>query len=247
MIKRVLRKYLRKKLKLGKLPWCTAVIVAAGSAVRMGGIDKIMAVLGDDPVICHSIAAFEKSILIREVVVVTREDLVSDVERLCREKNFHKVTAVVPGGADRVASTMNGLRAVSKKCRLAAVHDGARPLISVSVIENAVKKAAVTGAAAPAIPVKDTIKEASGSLVTGTPDRARLLAVQTPQVFDYDLLCGALEKVQKEGLNVTDDCSAVEILGMSVHLTEGEEENMKITTPFDLTIAELLMKRRNEV
>lgn len=246
MIKRVLRGYLRKKLKLDKVPWCSAVIVAAGSAARMGGIDKIMTPLGASPVICHSIAAFQKCDLIREVIIVTREDVVPVMERLCQEKHFDKVSAVVCGGADRVASTMNGLSAVSKKCRLAAIHDGARPLISQPVIEKAVRKAAVTGAAAPAIPVKDTIKEASGSIVTGTPDRSRLFAVQTPQVFDFDLLRGALEKVQQEGLTVTDDCSAVEQLGMSVYLTEGDEENMKITTPIDLVIAELLIKRRNE-
>lgn len=247
MFKRVLRGYLRKKLKLDKLPWCTAVIVAAGSAVRMGGIDKIMAQLDGEPVICHSIRAFQTCNAIREVVVVTREDLVPVIEKICREQQFTKVTAVVPGGSDRVASTVNGLRAVSKKCRLAAIHDGARPLISHPVIENTVRKAAMTGAAAPAVPVKDTIKEASGSMVIGTPDRSRLFAVQTPQVFDYDLLCGALERVQKDGLTVTDDCSAVEQMGMSVHLTEGSEDNMKITTPMDLTIAEILMKRRNTV
>lgn len=246
MLKRVLRGYLRKKLKLDKVPWCSAVVVAAGSASRMGGIDKIMTPLEGVPVICHSIEAFQKCALIREVIVVTREELIPVIENLCREHHFHKVSAVVQGGGDRVASTVNGLNAVSKKCRLAAIHDGARPLISQAVIENTVRKAAMTGAAAPAVPVKDTIKEASGSIVTGTPDRARLFAVQTPQVFDYDLLRGALEKVQKEALAVTDDCSAVELLGMSVHLTQGAEENMKITTPVDLAVAELLMKGRKD-
>ncbi len=246
MLKRVLRGYLRKKLKLDKVPWCSAVVVAAGNASRMGGIDKIMTQLDSEPVIIHSVRAFQKCRMIREIVVVTREELVPVIEKLCREQSFDKVTAVVCGGADRVASTVNGLNAVSEKCRLAAIHDGARPLISQVVIENAVRKAAMTGAAAPAVPVKDTIKEASGSLVTGTPDRSRLFAVQTPQVFDYDLLRGALEKVQKEALTVTDDCSAVELLGMSIHLTQGAEENMKITTPVDLAVAELLMKGRKE-
>ena len=119
-------------------------------------------------------------------------------------------------------------------------------MITWQLIDWVIRAANTYGAAAPAIPVKDTIKEASGSIVTGTPDRARLFAVQTPQVFDYDLLRGALEKVQKEALTVTDDCSAVELLGMSVHLTQGDEVNMKITTPVDLAVAELFMKRRDE-
>ena len=126
--------------------------------------------------------------------------------------------------------------------KLAAIHDGARPLISQAVIDRTVRAAHSYGAAAPAIPVKDTVKVVKSGLVMATPDRDTLRAVQTPQVFDFDLLRGALKKAEEEGTSVTDDCSAVERMGMSVKLVEGDEGNLKVTTPLDLKIAELLLE-----
>ena len=131
---------------------------------------------------------------------------------------------------------------MSDKVKLAAIQDGARPLISWQVIDRTVRAANAYGAAAPAIPVKDTIKEVRGGIVANTPDRSTLQAVQTPQVFDIDLLRGALKKAAQEGVAITDDCSAVELLGMSVKIVEGDERNLKITTPLDLKIAELLLE-----
>ena len=150
--------------------------------------------------------------------------------------------SVVVGGADRPASVAAGLRNLSKKVKLAAIHDGARPLVSAELIDRTVRAAHSYGAAAPAIAVKDTIKVAQGGIVVTTPDRNTLRAVQTPQVFDLQLLRGALQKAEADGLSVTDDCSAVEHLGMSVKLVEGEERNIKITTPMDLRLAEMLME-----
>ena len=118
----------------------------------------------------------------------------------------------------------------------------ARPLITWQVIDRTVRAANSYGAAAPAIPVKDTIKVVTGGVVRETPDRATLQAVQTPQVFDLDLLRGALTKAELEGAQVTDDCSAVELMGMSVKIVEGDERNIKVTTPMDLKIAELLLE-----
>ena len=153
---------------------------------------------------------------------------------------------VVPGGCDRMQSVMNGLREASDKTQLVAVHDGARPLVSDTIIANTISKAAKFGAAAPAIPVKDTIKVSTTGAVEATPDRKTLFAVQTPQVFDYALLCGALENAKNKKLSITDDCSAVEALGMPVQLTDGSEEKLKITTPIDLAFAEAILKgRRN--
>ena len=235
-----IQKFTRPARKLLKLRYCGAVIVAAGNATRMGGIDKAMTELGGMPVIQRSVKAFQECDAIREIVVVTREDLLVKVMGLC--KNYDKVKAVVVGGKDRPESVSNGLNALSDKVKLAAIHDGARPLVSFEVIDRTVRAANSYGAAAPAIPVKDTIKNTSGTLAISTPDRASLRAVQTPQVFDFDLLRGALKQAQKDKLAITDDCSAVEHLGFKIKLVEGDERNIKITTPLDLKVAELFLE-----
>lgn len=227
----------RKILPLG---YCGAVIVAAGSASRMKGIDKVMAELGGEPILRRTVRAFEECDAIREIVIVTREDLIGNVMELCSQ--FSKVTAVVAGGADRPESVRNGLEMLSPKVRLAAIHDGARPLVTTSVIDRTVRAAHCYGAAAPGVPVKDTVKLVDGGLVKETPERSRLQAIQTPQVFDIDLLKGALEKAKKDSAPITDDCSAVERLGMSVRIVEGDERNIKVTTPMDLKIAGALLE-----
>ena len=226
--------------KLLPLKTCGVVIVAAGSASRMGGIDKVMAHLGGEPMILRTVRAFQDAVAIKEIVVVTRPDLIEPITELCR--TFDKVTAVVAGGSDRPESVENGLKALSSKVKLAAIQDGARPLITESVIDRTVRAAHTYGAAAPAIPVKDTIKVENGGIVKETPDRSTLRAVQTPQVFDVDLLRGALQKAREDKAEITDDCSAVERIGFSVKLVEGDERNLKITTPIDLKIAEFLLE-----
>lgn len=222
--------------------YCGAVIVAAGSASRMGGIDKVMAPLGGEPMILRTVRAFEDCEAVKEIVIVTREDLMGPIAELC--SGFTKVRSVVQGGSSRQESVRLGLLAFSKEVRLAAVHDGARPLVSVELIDKVIRAAHSYGAAAPAIPVKDTIKVFEGGFIAATPDRSTLRAVQTPQVIDRDLLLGALEKAEQEGTALTDDCSAVEHIGMRVRLVEGEERNLKVTTPLDLKIAELLLEEK---
>ena len=226
--------------KLLKLQYCGAVIVAAGSASRMGGIDKVMAPLGGEPMILRTVRTFASCDAIQEIVVVTREDLIVPVMDLCG--SLEKVTAVVAGGKSRQESVKLGLNALSDKVKLAAVQDGARPLVTWQLIDRVVRAANTYGAAAPAVPVKDTVKVVQGGLVKETPDRSTLYAVQTPQVFDFDLLRGALKKAEDAGAHVTDDCSAVERLGMSVKIVEGDERNLKVTTPMDLKIAEMLLE-----
>lgn len=220
---------------------CTAVLVAAGSASRMRGIDKIMAPLGGAPLLLQTVRALAASAHIDGIVIVTRADLAAQVEALCRAEK--KVCGVIVGGATRAESVANGLRCVQTP--LVAVHDGARPLVTVRVIDEAIEAAARCGAAAPAVAVHDTIKVARDGLVAATPDRSSLYAVQTPQVFDTALLRAALQAASERGIALTDDCSAVEAAGKPVRLTAGDEENLKITTPVDLVSAEAIWKRRN--
>ena len=230
-------KLMRKAIPLKT---CGAVIVAAGTASRMGGIDKVMAPLQGEPMIVRTVRTFQNCDAISEIVIVTREDLILPISGLCR--NMPKVKAVVCGGKSRQESVQLGLNALSDKVKLAAIHDGARPLITWQVIDRVVRAANTHNAAAPAIPVKDTIKVVEGRVVKYTPDRATLFAVQTPQVFDFDLLRGALKKAELDGAQVTDDCSAVELMGMAVKIVEGDERNIKVTTPMDLKIAEMLLE-----
>ena len=219
---------------------CGAVLVAAGSASRMGGIDKVMAPLRGEPMILRTAEVFQRSESIKEIVIVTREDLIGPITDLCA--GLSKVKAVIRGGSSRQESVRLGLNALPREILLAAVHDGARPLVSEALIDRTIRAAHTYGAAAPAVPVKDTVKVMEAGFVKSTPDRSALRAVQTPQVIDRDLLLGALEKAEKEGTAVTDDCSAVEHIGMKVRLVEGEERNLKVTTPLDLKIAELLLE-----
>ena len=219
---------------------CGAVIVAAGTASRMGGIDKVMAPIGGEPMIVRTVRAFQECEAIKEIVIVTRRDLIMPVMDLCHP--FDKVKIVLAGGKTRQESVENGVAALSKEIKLVAVQDGARPFVTADVIDRTVRAAGHYGAAAPAIPVKDTIKVVADCLVQDTPDRNALRAVQTPQTFDRELLLAALQKAKEDEAAVTDDCSAVERLGMSVVMVEGDERNIKITTPMDLKIAEILLE-----
>ena len=226
--------------KLLPLKTCGAVIVAAGNASRMGGIDKVMAQLKGEPMIARTVRTFQDCDAISEIVIVTRPDLILPITELTRE--MPKVKAVVAGGKSRQESVNLGLNALSDKMKLAAIQDGARPLITWQVIDRVVRAAHTHGAAIPCVPVKDTIKVGNGGIVKETPDRATLFAAQTPQVFDFDLLRGALKKAELEDYAVTDDASAVEYMGMNVKIVEGDERNIKVTTPMDLKIAEMLLE-----
>lgn len=223
---------------------CSAVVVAAGSARRMEGIDKILAPLGELPVIVHTLYAFQDCPAFDEIVVVTREDLLVEVSRLCKEYKLDKVTKVIAGGAERMLSVRAGLQEVRPDADMVAIHDGARPLVTQEILEEVVKRAAVTGAAVPAIPITDTVKRAEGGVTVETVDRSALWAVQTPQVFEFGLIRTAVEKAVADEENLTDDCAAVERLGMKVSLTTGSRENIKITTPFDLLLGEAILESR---
>ena len=220
---------------------CSVVILAAGSSSRMGQ-DKVMLPIGDLPVIVHTLRAFEPLPEVAEVIVVAREDLVPEIAGLCKVFDLQKVKKVVRGGETRAESARIGTLEADYDATLIAVHDAARPFVTEELIRAVILKAAETGAAAPAIPVKDTIKVARDGLVEYTPDRSTLFAIQTPQAFDASLLRAALQKALDDGAEITDDCSAVERLGMKVSLTAGDERNFKLTTPTDLTLAEFMLQ-----
>lgn len=219
---------------------CSVILLAAGSSNRMGQ-DKIMLSAGDYPVIVHAIRAFDTIAEVSEIIVVTREELVPEVAGLCKVFDLTKVKKIVRGGQTRAESARIGTLEAANDAPLIAIHDAARPFVPEHVIRAAILKAAETGAAAPAVPVKDTIKVAYGGVVEYTPDRTTLFAVQTPQVFDASLIRAALQKALDDGLEVTDDCSAVERLGMKISLTTGDERNFKLTTPADLALAECML------
>lgn len=220
---------------------CSVVVVAAGSSTRMGQ-DKMLLELDDVPVIVHTLRAFEQAPSVAEVVVVTREDLVPEIARLCQAYGLSKVTKVIRGGDSRTQSARMGTLEADGNLPLTAIHDGARPFVSVEVIEAAIARALETGAAVPAIPVKDTIKLAHNGLVEQTLERSALYAVQTPQVFDSALIRAALQKALDDGAELTDDCAAVERLGMKVSLTQGDERNIKLTTPIDLRFGSCILE-----
>ena len=223
---------------------CAAVIVAAGSASRMKGTDKIMAELGSEPLIVHTVRAFQLSEDIQEIIVVTREDLLQPLSELFVAKKLTKVTKICRGGETRAESVRAGLAQVSDKCGLVAIHDGARPLVTQAVIHDAVRKAAKFGAAAPGVPVKDTVKVVRGGVVESTPDRTYLYAIQTPQVFDRSVYTAALESALADKKDFTDDCGAAESYGVNVVITPGSDENLKVTTPSDLVLAQALLAAR---
>ena len=210
----------------------------------MEGIDKVLVPLGGVPVLVHTLRAFQQCPRITQVVVVTREDLLVEIGGLCRDFAFSKVTKVVKGGAERIHSVQAGLNEVREDAELIAIHDGARPLLPPEVLEEVLHRAAQTGAAAPAVPITDTVKRSENGLAVETVDRSTLFAVQTPQVFQADLIRAAVQKALEDGEVLTDDCAAVERLGMKVSLTRGSRENLKLTTPFDLIVGEAILDAR---
>ena len=230
----------RKKKKAPGI-LCSAVVVAAGSSTRMG-TDKLMLTLGGIPVIVRTLKAVEAAPSVDEIILVTREDMMVPLSQLCQEFALTKVTKVIRGGKTRTESVRLGTLEASGDAQVIAIHDGARPLVTTEVIESVIAQALESGAAAPAVPVKDTIKVARKGVVESTPDRASLFAVQTPQVFEASLIRAALQKALDDGAEMTDDCSAVERLGMKVVLTEGDVRNLKLTTPEDILTAEALLE-----
>lgn len=224
----------------------SAVIVAAGGSVRMGIEDskQFIPLLGK-PAIQYTISAFQHCGLIKEIVVVCREQDIERIRSLAADCGFDKVKAIVEGGDSRAQSVRNGIEAADEKTKFYAIHDGARPLVSVEDIERVIEAAIETGAATLGTSVSDTIKIVDGyNIITSTPVRAQLRAVQTPQVFEKELYRFAIDDAGDDLMNFTDDCSLIENMGGEVEVVKGSSENIKLTTPIDVVIAEGILKNR---
>lgn len=220
----------------------SAIIVAAGNSTRMGlGKSKQFIELCGEPVIKHTLRAFENCEVINSVVIVCREQDENEIKEIIKSAKFSKVKAVVYGGDTRDVSVKNGVEACDERTTHFAIHDGARPLVSNKDIKAVVEEAVKCKAAALGTLVTDTIKVVDeNNNIISTPDRSALRAVQTPQVFEKDLYLKALKEGSNKG--ITDDCQLVESIGESVKIVIGSEKNIKLTKKFDIPIAERLME-----
>ena len=219
-----------------------AVIVAAGNSTRMlsGGASKLLMKINGEPVLRRTLLAFDRAACIEEIVVVTRP-VDFDAVKAAAE-GIKKPVRITEGGRERQDSVASGA-ALCPDADFIAVHDGARPMITPALIEKVCADGVRYGAATLAVPVKDTVKEADGGeFVAATPDRAKLRAIQTPQVFSLPLYKKALDAAAKAGKKYTDDCQLIENAGGRVYLTMGDYRNIKITTPEDIAVAEAFLR-----
>jgi len=215
-----------------------AIVAAAGRSLRMNGTDKLFALVGGSPLLARTLLAFEVCRSVERIVLVLSPENLQRGQELVRQCGFDKVAAVCPGGERRQDSVRLGLEALAS-CDWVVVHDGARPLVTAELIERGLEAARETGAAIAAVPAADTINKVDASgLVRRTLNRADLWAVQTPQVFRYDLLCQAHRQAQAE---VTDDAALVEGMGHRVKVFAGSPHNIKVTTAQDLALVEALL------
>ena len=220
----------------------SAIIVAAGASERMG-FDKLFAPLGGKPLVAHTIDAFERTNCVDEIVLVGRSDSLGELRKLLGAKT--KVRHVVAGGVERQDSVRIGLDHIDARAEFVAVHDAARPLITPEKITRVFEVGREYGAAALAEPVTDTLKRAGDDLVVaGSVDRDQLYAMQTPQIFARKLLLEAYEAIAARNHSVTDEVSAVELLGRKVVLVPNQDFNFKITYPRDFGLAEFVMRER---
>ena len=227
----------------GDVPVVTAIIVAAGNGTRMGCDKQLLSLLGI-PVLARTLSTFQQCNMVRDIVLVTKEEQIPDMQILVDTYQITKVKAIVAGGNERQQSVANGLDAVSCDTVYVAIHDGARPLIQPEDIIKVITAAGETGAAALGVPVKDTIKVVDDTgKILDTPQRSALMAVQTPQVFNFSIYDSALKRAKELHLAVTDDCQIVEDAGYPVYIVEGSYKNIKITTPDDVALAELLLQQ----
>ena len=223
----------------------SAIIVAAGSSERMG-FDKLFAPVGGKPVIAHTIAAFEGTACVDEIILVGRGDSLGELRKVIGQPT--KVTGVIAGGALRQDSVKAGLEHINSSSNFVAVHDAARPLVTPEKITRVFEMCGKTGAASLVEPINDTLKRADGDLtVIESVDRYGVYAMQTPQIFARDLLEEAYRLVAEKNVSVTDEVSAVELLGRKVVLVPNHDFNFKITYPRDLPMAEFVLRQRAQV
>ncbi len=228
-------------------PFVTAVIVAAGNSTRMGGVNKQFLLIDGVPVLIRTLLAFSQSDIIDEIIVAAREEDIPKMFAMIKEYKVLKVTDIVKGGKTRQESVFNAIRRSSPLSEYFAIHDGARPLVTEKIIEDTVREAFLTGAAATGVRVKDTVKVVNeNGFITATPDRNYLWAVHTPQVFERRLYLSAIDNVLNSEM-FTDDCKLLEEYGAEVKMVEGSYENIKITTPEDTDVAQAILYRREQL
>ncbi len=219
----------------------SVILVCAGNATRMGGVNKILLELGDTNVIGHSLRAFQNCPDVAEIIIVTKAENNDIIRETAAKLGVTKLTAITEGGDTRQKSVMEGLRLVSKNSQYIAIHDGARPLVKLEHIAKVIRDARVFGGATLGVPVKDTIKVVDDGLIIDTPHRPSLYITQTPQVFRKRLYFEAVDFAMEHELDFTDDCQLVEAIGGKVYMTVGDYTNIKLTTPEDRAIAEVLL------
>lgn len=222
----------------------TVILVAAGKSERMGlNTDKAFLNLGPRPVIAWSILAFEQCIDIDQIILVVRKDQLLAAKSVAQMFGISKLRAIVPGGVRRQDSVLNGMKEMDPETRVVIVHDGARPCVTPDLIAETIKVAKRSGCGIAASRVWDTIKYVErGSTVDHTVDRTKLWAVQTPQAFKVEVLQRAYRAVEEKKVTVTDEASAVELIGEPVRLVEWPRPNIKITTAEDLPLAAAALK-----
>ena len=227
----------------------SAVIAAAGQGKRFGdGLPKQFLPLLGKPVLAYSVETFSKSGLIDEIILVVPGDWVSFTKTDIADKlSTDKVIKIIAGGPERQDSVLNGFSSLSGKPDIVVVHDGARPLVSSELLEEVINEASGCGGAIAALPAGDTVKKASAEMyVGGTIPRDSLWFAQTPQAFRYDVLKNALSAASRDGFLGTDESQLVERTGVNVKLVKGSPYNIKITTPEDLRLGELILKEQNK-
>ncbi|HOR85911.1 MAG TPA: 2-C-methyl-D-erythritol 4-phosphate cytidylyltransferase [Bacillota bacterium] len=227
----------------------TAIILAAGKGTRMNaGINKLFMLLNNKPLLAQTLEAFNNCKAIDNIILVAgREELQLCKEQILDPYGFDKVDKLVCGGSERQQSVFNGIKELGENCSVVAIHDGARPIITEDVIERCIEGARVYGAVSAGVPAKETIKLINEeSFVEYTPERGRVWITQTPQAFKSDILKKAHEIAAAEGISSTDDASLVERMGIKVKMIEGSYENIKVTTPEDIIIAETIIGKRTE-
>lgn len=222
----------------------SVIIVCGGNSTRMGGLNKILLPLGDTIVAGKTMLAFEKCDEVKDIVVVCRECDREKLEETAKSLNITKLHAFAEGGETRQQSVFNGLRKISPDTELIAIHDGARPLVKIEHILKTAHDASVFGGAVLGVPVKDTIKVVNDGLITDTPHRPSLYITQTPQIFKRRIYFEAVDFAIEHNLDYTDDCQLAEAIGIKVCMTTGDYTNIKITTPEDIKIAEILLEEQ---
>ena len=218
-----------------------AVVVSAGQAVRMNGIDKPFIDIAGMPTIAKTLLAFEISPFIDYIVLVCREDNMAKMMEIVREFKISKITSIVVGDDTRQASVFKGISALPQDIDYVAIHDGARPFLSQQVIKTCVLDAVEYKACTAGIKAKDTIKVVNNDgYILNTPPRDSLYITQTPQIFNFDLYKKAMKLAIDKKLDFTDDCQLIENMGEKVFMSQSEYINIKLTTPEDIAIAQII-------